>query len=340
MRISVAVVEFIAATAAIAFVAACSRGSQPGPPIPSDARAISTQPQTLSGLARSGRSPTALALMRLGQSAPRAIEAGKKIGLKDLYVAGYFPEKLVILKNTTYKNVGTISKGLVSPDGDFVDTSGNLYVADYDGVDVQEYKPGGKSPTFTYSAGMTDPVNVSVDARGNVYEADYDGHLVNEYSQKNDTVINSCPLAGGAEGVAVDGNNDVFVDYNLMPSGPGLIVEYKGGLAGCQQTEIHVPLDFAGGMVLDAKGKLIVCDEDAPAVDVIARPYSKITPLGSGYMLPFHITLNRDNKLAFVADAYDVYALNYPSGSLAATIGSADGLTYPAGAVDSENAVY
>ena len=294
MRISVAVVEFIAATAAIAFVAACSRGSQPGPPIPSDARAISTQPQTLSGLARSGRSPTALALMRLGQSAPRAIEAGKKIGLKDLYVAGYFPEKLVILKNTTYKNVGTISKGLVSPDGDFVDTSGNLYVADYDGVDVQEYKPGGKSPTFTYSAGMTDPVNVSVDARGNVYEADYDGHLVNEYSQKNDTVINSCPLAGGAEGVAVDGNNDVFVDYNLMPSGPGLIVEYKGGLAGCQQTEIHVPLDFAGGMVLDAKGKLIVCDEDAPAVDVIARPYSKITrPLGSGYMLPFHITLNR-----------------------------------------------
>ena len=51
----------------------------------------------------------------------------------------------------------------------------------------------------------------------------------------------------------------------------------RGGLAGCQQTEIHVPLDFAGGMVLDAKGKLIVCDEDAPAVDVIARPYSKIT---------------------------------------------------------------
>ena len=64
-----------------------------------------------------------------------------------------------------------------------------------------------------------------------------------------------------------------------------------------------MPLDFADGMVIDAQGSFMVCDENAPGVDLIAPPYN-------------------------------------PNGSLAATIGSEDGLTYPAGAVDSENAVY
>jgi hypothetical protein len=41
-----------------------------------------------------------------------------------------------------------------------------------------------------------------------------------------------------------------------------------------------------------------------------------------------------------VADVYDVYVVDYPSGSLAAMIGSGYGWELPAGAVDSENAVY
>lgn len=304
-------------------------------------RTIQTQRSSFTDIARSGVAPLFLRSLQLREARPRAVKSDKHQGLKDLYVSDFGSEDVVVLKNTTYKEVGTISNGLVSPDGDFLDGSGNLYVADYDGIDIQEYKPSGKSPSFTYNTGMIDPVNVSVDTHGNVYEADYDGGYVNEYAQKSNTVINSCP-SGFVEGVAVDQNNDIFVDYNSTPSGPGKIAEYKGGLAGCNATVLGVTLDFAGGLVLDAHDNLIVCDETAPSVDTIEPPYTGITStLGSGYTLPFHVTLAKNNKLAFVADIENaVYVLDYPSGAVVTTLGSANGLVYPAGAVDGPNAIY
>jgi hypothetical protein len=248
---------------------------------------------------------------------------------------------VILLKNGSYKSAGTITKGLVSPDGDFVDAAGNFYVADYDGVDIQEYNPGGTSPSFTYRHGMIDPVNVSVDSQGNVYEADYDGWYVNEYAQKSNRVVNSCSPGGGVQGVAVDANGDVFVDYNENASGTGKIAEYKGSLAGCHETVFAPTLAFAGGMVLDAQGDLIVVDQTAPAVDVIVPPYSSIKgQLGSGYIAPFHVTLAKNNKRAFVADYLDVFVVKYPSGSLYKSLGSANGFAAPAGAVDDPNAVY
>jgi hypothetical protein len=285
-------------------------------------------------------------LVQFAPAVPHGAKAATT-ALKKLYVSDFVPQNVLVLKNSKYQNVHTISQGLVTPDGDFVDGAGNLYVSDYDGVYIQEYKPGGKSPWFTYKHRMSDPVNVSVDGHGNVYEADYDGWYVNEYSQRSNTVIDSCSPGGGVEGVAVDANGDVFVDYNKNAYGSGKIAEYKAGLAGCHKRVFNVALAFAGGMVLDAQGNLIVVDQNAPAVDVIAPPYSRITgTLGSGYLAPFHVTLNKNNKLAFVADLYDVFVINYPSGSLAATLGEAqapdraDGFALPAGAVADPNAVY
>jgi len=259
-------------------------------------------------------------------------------GLKDLYVSSqYVTHDVVVLENGTYKKVGSISKGLVSPDGDYVDRAGNLYVADYDGINIQEYKPGDNSPSFTYRHAMTDPINVSVDKEGNVYEADYDGYYVNEYAPKSNTVINSCSLGGGVEGVAIDANGDVFVDYNEDPTGPGKIAEYRGGLKGCHGTVLGATVDLAGGMVLDAKNNLVVADQSAAAVDEIAPPYSKITgTLGRDYTYLFHVTLNKENTLAFVAGLY-LYVVAYPSGKRIATIKKP---FFPAGAVDASNAVY
>lgn len=341
MSISPMAANAMLISAAIVFTSGCSSGSPSPTLIQPGATAMHANTYSSKDLARSGLSPRAIALLESRRYAAHEVKAPKGFGLKNLYVSGFEPEDVIVLKNGSYKSAGTISKGLISPDGEFADTAGNLYIADYDGVDIQEYKPGSKSPWFTYNAGMTDPVNVSVDTDGNVYEADFDGYYVNEYAQKSNTVINSCSPGGPVEGVAVDQSNDVFVDYNETPSGTGLIVEYKGGLANCQGTPLGVALDFAGGMVLDANGNLIVCDAYAPAVDVIAPPYSSITgTLGSGYSFPFHVTLSKNNKLAFVADFYDVYVHKYPSGALVTTLGSAFGIIEPAGAVDGENAVY
>jgi hypothetical protein len=330
---------------AVLSLTGCAAGSPSQAYAPPGPSAVQAQSRPFADIARSGRALRFLTLARFRQPTPRDMKPTKDRRPKDLYVSDLGTAAVEVLENTTYKNVGTITKGLVSPDGDFVDAAGNLYVADYDGVYIQEYKPGAKSPSFTYKRGMIDPVDVSVDSHGNVYEADYDGWYVNEYAQKSNAVINSCSPGGGVEGVAVDASNDVFVAYNTTASGSGEIAEYKGGLAGCNEKVLNVTLHFAGGMVVDAEDNLIVVDQTAPAVDIIARPYysSIAGTLGSGfYVAPFHVTLGKSNKLAFVSDYYDVFVVDYHHhrGSLVTTLGSAYGWTYPAGAADDPNAVY
>ena len=169
-------------------LAGCSSGWQ-----------LQAQPRLAVDDERSGRPFRFLTASRLLQLAQRGLTLAKDPRPKDLYISDV--RTVVLLKNGTYKDAGTIA-GLVSPDGDFVDAAGNFYAADYDAVDIQEYKPGGKSPSFTYKRGMIDPVTVSVDSHGNVYEADYDGRYVNEYAQKSNTVMNSCSPGGGVEGAS------------------------------------------------------------------------------------------------------------------------------------------
>jgi DNA-binding beta-propeller fold protein YncE len=87
---------------------------------------------------------------------------------------------------------------------------------------------------------------------------------------------------------------------------------------------------------------LIVCDQNAPAVDVIAPPYTSITrTLGSGFSDPFHVTINKKNSRAYVADYVtgQVYVLKYPSGKTVATLGTSNGISAAWSAVDSDNFV-
>jgi serine/threonine-protein kinase len=260
---------------------------------------------------------------------------------KDLYVSDFDNAAINILRNRTYKFVGAIP--LDDPDGNFADTAGNLYVASPSGNDISEYAPGATSPMFTYTSGMSDPVGVSVDTRGNVYEADYSpSGFVNEYAQESNAIAETCSLGGQVEGVAIDRRDDVFVDY-IPSGGGGKIVEYKHGLKRCKATAIPVSLGFPGGMVLDKSGNIVVCDQNAPAVDIIAPPYRRVTrTLGSDYSDPFHITIDKDNHLAFVTDVNDavVRVLKYPSGAEVTTLGGANGLAIPSSAVDGVNAVY
>jgi DNA-binding beta-propeller fold protein YncE len=265
---------------------------------------------------------------------------------RQVFVSDWDTESVLQLKYRLWTLLGSIASPY-GPDGVWVDKSpGNLYVANYAGPYITEYDTSGKL-IFTYSQGISNPVDVTTDRNGNVYDADYDfamsgGGYVNEYVQHN-ALLARCYPGGYVEGVAVDKKFDVFAAYAL-PNGGGAIVEYPRGLAQseCVGTVLPITLDFPGGMVLDDNGNLIVCDQSAPAVDVIAPPYTSITrTLGSGYEDPFHVTIDAAGNHASVTDfaARVVQVLNYPSGTIAATLGSANGLDEPAGAVDSKNRV-
>jgi hypothetical protein len=254
--------------------------------------------------------------------------------LKELAVADLGTGGVDILNNSGTET-GTISSGLSGPDGDWYDTKGNLYVADYKNVDVQEYAPAATKPTFTYSAKLIDPVGVTTNKKGNVFVADYDdggsSGTVTEYAQKSNTIAYQCLVGGAAEGVAVDKNGNVFVSYN--GSIGGALAEFKGGLKGCTETILGVSLKYAGGLILDKKKDLVVCDQSPPVIDIIKPPYSSVSSTITGFSDPFHVALNAKNTLVFVADpaAAEVFVDKYPTGSSYATLGSSNGLSDPTG---------
>jgi hypothetical protein len=322
-------------------LSACSGSGTPGTTagLPS---AETAQHRALSDVARSGVAPKFLGL--IGHVHATGHRNQPDTG-RQIYVSDFGTNVVELLKYRRWTSLGTISNGVNGPDGNWVDKNGNFYVANYANPNITEYDPSGNL-MFTYSTGIADPVDVTTDKVGNVYEADFNytvsgGGYVNEYAQGSNTVAATCSQGGNVESVAVDKHGNVFVYYN-NPSGGASITEYAGGLTGCNGTVLPISFGFAGGMAIDKQGDLVVCDQIAPAVDVIAPPYTSITStLGSGWSDPFHVTIDKAGTQAYVADlaAADVQVLTYPGGSSVATLGSANGLSSPASAVDSKNYV-
>jgi hypothetical protein len=351
-----------AATAVIsaALLAACSGGASQG----TSAGLPSTGASQSKGLfdpARSGVAPKFLGMIGHAHAAKQHGVTPDSFGMRHIWVTDFGTGATDIVKYNTWVGQGSFTTGMNGPDGDWVDKAGpDLYVANYAGPYITEYSNAktGNPPgqVYTYSTGMADPVDVTTDKLGNVYEADYNytvsgGGYVNEYAHMSNTVMASCSPGGNVEGVAVDKHGNVFVAYNNTSSFVGNIVEYPGGLAAshCSGTVLPITFGFLGGIALDKiSGNLIVCDQTGPsfsgaAVDVVGYPsYSSVTgTLGSGYSDPFHVTIDMANDKAYVADlsAGVVQVLNYPAGTIAATLGSAQGITQPASAVDTHNSV-
>jgi hypothetical protein len=315
----------LAAAAAVASLAACSNGGSVG---------LRTAPSlSRSGIANAG-------LIRRGAPIVSQRVRPDKGGPRELFVDDLGKNAVKIFANSSWKRKGGVTNGIDGPGGNWVDKRRYLYVANYLADDITEYVPGAKVPRFTYASGMNDPVGVTTDYAGNVYEADFAGGFVNEYRQHRDAVIATCSPGGSVEGVAVDNSANVFVDY--YTGSEGKIVEYFHGLSasGCVGKVLGVTLKYPGGMVLDQKGDLYVCDQLAPSVDFISYPYKSVTKeLGSGWVEPLHVTASRPLGQIYVADygAGDVQVLAIPKGKRVATLGASDGLSLPSSAVDGVN---
>lgn len=326
----------LAAAVAVAVLSACS----------SDVR---TANSTLPGFTmRAGR--PYLNLSRSGVVTPMSTEVQPIVRARrrieptlvswqhSLFVDDGVNNAVKLFNDNTWAANGSFTNGVSGPDGNWSDHK-YLYVANYYSVKVEEYRPNHTTPVFAYTTGLTDPVDVTTQVVGGmhyVFVADFEGGFVNEYKRNHNTVIATCSPGNYVEDVAVAPSGDVFVDY-IDSNAVGRIVEYVGGMAGCNGTVLPVAFNFPTGMVLDNAGRLIVCDQIiTPQVDIVDPPYTSISgTLGSGYSQPFHVTISDNNDQAFVTDSTlkEVFVLQYPSGVVQHTLGSADGLTTPYGAV-------
>lgn len=230
----------------------------------------------------------------------------------------------VVLFNKKYSPTKTIVHGLGDNDGVWLDANENLYAANLGGT-VTEYAPSGKL-SFTYSTGMTAPVAVTTDSAGNVYvgESDtYPGHI-DEFPQKSNSPIARCatPNSGLVTGVTVDKNGNVFAG-SLQSSGSSKLVEFSGGLSGCNSTELPVPVYYVGGIELDGSGDLVVEEQTLGDILIIPPPYSNVETTLTGFNGdPYQLALNADNTLLFVDEGNnsDIVVAQYPSGTIEKTL--------------------
>jgi hypothetical protein len=325
------------ASGAVALLAGCSgSGSSPSALPGSGGNTMQSQShvRSNSGLERTGVAPKFFSLLRFGASVPKVNPNANKPP-KELAVTDFGTGAAEIL-DKHYHLSQTITNGLYGPDGDWYDSLGNLYIANYAGVTVQEYAPGGTSPIFTYNSGLGDPIGVTTDSSQNVYVADYGfggASVVVEYPQGSNTPSNTCSTGLANEGVAVDKKGHVFVSGNNPNTGSANILEFKKGLSGCKATTLGVTMGFAGGMVIDKSGTLAAIDQFA-GVNIIPPPYTSISStINNGFSDPFHDALNKKQDTIYVADVGNgnVQGLTYPAGSPLITLTSANGLVDPAG---------
>lgn len=199
--------------------------------------------------------------------------------------------------------------GLSDPVSAETDRHGNVYVSDYYGGYLDEYKQG--SNTVLYQC------------------APPSGY-------------------GLVASSAIDRNGNVFmVSMNQEAPWTAYLYEYAGGLNGCNATALGTFPFFPGELVLDKNANLLLADQTDDVVDVIPPPYNTIGSQISVPSNPFSVTINKKNDRIYIS-AYAgpssgtdaVYVDAYPSGSNISTIGSANGISSePSGASDSQNYV-
>jgi hypothetical protein len=198
---------------------------------------------------------------------------------------------------------GSITTGIVGPQGLAVDGSGNLYVANTSGGTVTVYPPGGSSPSLTLSQDLTDPTAVAVDSKGDVWvsneEGGYQGSLVEFPAGQTtpSTVINNLnPL-----GIAVDSADNLYAEsYN---SSTAYVAIYPPGASQPSQTFGQKDLLEPLGVTVGPTGDVYVGDYYYDDVFIFAAKTHKLRHkvfVEAGDLVG--LTISRDKRL-YVADA-------------------------------------
>jgi len=204
------------------------------------------------------------------------------------------------------------SSDLWSTQGVAVDSSGNVYIADYGNSLIEKVTPGGTlsiiagngnfdPPTAgpATSSALYGPAGVAVDSSGNVYIADTGNNLVEKVTPGGTLSIIAgtghygTPTAGPATssdlnssiGVAVDSSGNVYIGdagNNLVekvtPTGTLSIIAGTGNpgtpTAGPATSS---DLNYPGGVAVDSSGNVYIADGLNNLVEKVVAPRLAIT---------------------------------------------------------------
>ena len=216
-----------------------------------------------------------------------------------LYVSvGFFSGK--ILSFAPNGSQATFATGLILPYGLAVDSTGNLFEADFENNNlgagkIFKFIPAGVRSLF--ASGLNGPAGLAFDSDGNLFEADYNAaggpYVINEFTLAGVKTIFANGLSF-PEGLAFCAKGNLFE----TDSGSGSIFEFTP--SGAKST-FAVGLNPIG-LAFDSSGNLYEADRSANSI-------FKFTPAGirstfaSGLSFPYGLVFDSSGNL-YATDGY------------------------------------
>ena len=179
----------------------------------------------------------------------------------------------------------TLGSGLSEPDGVAVDGSGNIFVADRTGSNVEEIlAAGGYTTVNSLGIGFTTPEGVAVDGSGNLFVADTYNNAVKEMLAAGGYTTISTLGSGFSypQSVAVDGIGNVFV----ADTANSAVKEILAAGGYITVNTLGSGFSLPGGVAMDGSGNVYVADygnnrvEKLDYADAPSLSFSS-TPVGS-----------------------------------------------------------
>jgi DNA-binding beta-propeller fold protein YncE len=194
---------------------------------------------------------------------------------------------------TKWGSSGTADGQFSFPFGVAVDSSGNVYVADWGNDRIQKFNSNGTFITKWGSRGnadgqLSDPNGVAVDSSGNVYVADWGNDRIQKFNSNGTPLIKEWGSSGTADGqfsnpngLAVDSSGNVYVADNgndrIQKFNSNGTFITKWGSKGNADGQFSNP----NGVAVDSSGNVYVADYGNDRIQKFNSNGTFITKWGS-----------------------------------------------------------
>lgn len=232
-----------------------------------------------------------------------------------IYVTNQSNDTVTAITSTGGTSTFASGTGLNRPFGLVFDSSGNLYVANYDGDDIEKFSPTGTDlGVFAATGSDTAPYGLAIDGSGNIFAALVTGGAIDKITPSGSVSTFASGL-GVPTDVAFDSSGNVYETNNSSNT----VNEYtsSGSFIG---VFISAGLDAPQGLAFDHSGNLYVSNSGNDTIEEYTSSGSSLGVFFSSGSLktPEGLAFDTAGNL-YVANADNVFGNNIleitPSGS-------------------------